>query len=123
MSSLSKFWLGVFTFLPLLLTIAMVSVFFVVFFDNLVMAEHYGNEFPFDHAYGLFWFFIIIVILAMVSLGVRIYYIVHTNNSPDNNSGKKLMWTLILIFVGLIGSIVYYFIEILPLKKPTENPS
>jgi NhaP-type Na+/H+ or K+/H+ antiporter len=117
MSSFSKFWLGVFTFLPLLLTIAMISVFFAVFFDNIIMADHYGTEFPFDHAYGLFWFIIIIVLLAMVSLGVRIYYIVHTNNLPGNDTAKKIMWTLILIFVGLIGSIVYYFIEILPLKK------
>lgn len=121
MSGFSKFWLGIFTFLPLVLTIALFSVFFAVFFDNMITNQHYGPDFPFEHAYGLFWFIVIIILLGMVSLGVRIYYIVHTNNNSENDSGKKLMWTLILIFVGLIGSIVYYFIEILPLKKSVEN--
>ena len=122
MSAFSKFWLGVFTFLPLVLMIALLSVFFAVFFDNMVAMEHYNGEFPFDFAYSFFWLILIMILLGMISLGIRIYYIVHTNNKPENESGKKLMWTLILIFVGIVGSIVYYFIEIIP-SKPLESNS
>jgi len=54
--------------------------------------------------------------MAIASLGVKIYYIVHVNNTEGNDANKKVMWTLILIFLGLIASVVYYFIEIAPIK-------
>ncbi len=49
-----------------------------------------------------------------MSLAIMIYYIVHANNNPNNDSGKKIMWIIILIFVSSIGCVVYYFVEILP---------
>jgi heme/copper-type cytochrome/quinol oxidase subunit 4 len=62
-------------------------------------------------------FVFIIIILALVSFGTKIYYLVHVNSQTVNDTNKRVLWTLILIFTGFIGSIVYYFIEIVPLKK------
>lgn len=71
---------------------------------------------------SMMWFVILIIIMAMVSLGIKIYYIVHANNNKESDTNKKVMWTLLLIFVGTVGSIVYYFVEILPIN-PKEISS
>ena len=60
--------------------------------------------------------FVLIIIASFMSLGLLIYYIIHANNNAKNKNNKKLMWTLVLIFTYSIGSIVYYFAEILPIK-------
>ena len=65
---------------------------------------------------SFFWFFVLIILATISSLGIKIYYIVPTNNNLKNDTNKKIMWTLLLIFTGTIGAIVYYFIEIVPLK-------
>jgi heme/copper-type cytochrome/quinol oxidase subunit 4 len=68
------------------------------------------------------WFIILIIVMALVSLGIKIYYIVHANQNTESDTNKKVMWTLLLIFVGTVGSIVYYFVEIIP-TKPKEITS
>ncbi len=78
--------------------------------------EHNHGEIPIAFLQSLTWFILLIVFMAIISLGIKIYYIVHTNNNPENDTNKKVMWTLILIFTGIIGSIIYYFVEIIPLK-------
>ena len=78
--------------------------------------EQLNGEFPMEFLQSLIWFILLIVFMGIISLGIKIYYIVHTNNNSENDTNKKVMWTLILIFTGIIGSIIYYFMEITPLK-------
>lgn len=122
MKSSTKFWLAILTFLPLVILIIFFGLFFTVFLENIVELDQYhGDEFPLEFIGSLFWFIALIILMAVVSLGIKIYYIVHTNNNPSNNSNKKIMWTLILIFAGTVASIVYYFIEIIPLKPDNSK--
>jgi hypothetical protein len=69
--------------------------------------------------------FIPIIIAGIISLVVTIYYIVHANSNVRNDTAKKIMWTVILVFVNGLGSIVYYFVEIIPgndkLKESDTN--
>ena len=121
MNSSTKFWLAIFTFLPLVFLFLFFGFFFTVFFENILELEHNHGEFPMEFMQSLAWFIILIILMAIVSLGIKIYYIVHVNNNSKNDTNTKIMWTLLLIFVGLIGSIVYYFIEIVPLKPIVKN--
>jgi len=116
MKSSTKFWLAIFTFLPIVLLIVFFGLFFTIFLENIVELEQNNGEFPFEFLHSIFWFVLLIIVMAVISLGIKIYYIVHTNNKPDNDTNKKIMWTLLLIFTGSIGAIVYYFVEISPLK-------
>jgi len=116
MKSSTKFWLGLFTFLPLVLLILFFVFFFTIFFENIMELEQNNGEFPMEFLQSLIWVILLIVFMGITGLGVKIYYIVHTNNSQENDTNKKIMWTLILIFTGIIGSIIYYFTEITPLK-------
>ncbi len=117
MTSSTKFWLAIFTFLPIVFLILFFGLFFTVFLENIIELDQNHGEFPVEFIRSLFWFIPLIILIAVSSLGIKIYYIVHTNNTTSNDTNKKILWTLLLIFTGSIGSIVYYFIEIVPLKK------
>ena len=117
MKSSTKFWLAIFTFLPLVLFVLIFVFFFTVFLENIIELENNQGEIPIAFFQSLTWFILLIVFMVLVSLGTKIYYIVHTNNNSENETNKKIMWTLILIFTGIIGSIIYYFVEIIPLKR------
>lgn len=121
MKSSTKFWLAILTFLPLVLFIIFFGLFFTVFFENIVELNQNHGEFPLKFMHSLFWFILLIIVIAVISLGIKIYYIVHTNNKLENDTTKKIMWTLLLIFTGSIGAIVYYFVEIVPLKEIEQS--
>lgn len=122
MTRTQKIWLGILTFLPIVLLIVYFILFFTFFVGRIAEMKHTGDEFPIEIFTNLFIVFIPLILSIIISLIVMIYFIVHANNNPKNDSGKKIMWTLILIFVSTIGSIVYYFVEILPLKDSNSNP-
>jgi len=122
MNSGTKFWLGFFTFLPIVLLILFFGFFFTVFLENAMELENnHSGDFPVEFFPYLFWLILLVIIMAIVSLGIKIYYIVHTNNNTENDTNKKVLWTLILIFAGTVASIIYYFIEITPLKPLKKN--
>ena len=118
MKSSAKILLGIFTFLPLVLFLLLVGFFFNVILENIIELEQQQGEFPVAFIQSLLWVFVFIIPIALISLAIKIYYIVHTNNNQENDTAKKIMWTLILIFGGTIAAIIYYFIEIVPLKQP-----
>ena len=122
MSSRSKIWLGILTFLPFVLFFVYIILFFTVFLGTITELEQSHHEgFPSEIIKTLLVVFLPILIAIIISLIIMIYYIVHANNNPNNDSGKKIMWTLILILIANIGSIVYYFVEILPDKNLPEK--
>lgn len=128
MSRTRKIWLGIFTFLPLVFLMAYFVVFFMFFvdvFNTIEIAETNQDMQPSLVAGGiksfLFMMLPLIFLTVITSIGIMIYYIVHANKNPDNDNNKKIMWTFILIFVSTIGSIVYYFVEILPTNKEIDN--
>ncbi len=115
MSSLRKIWLGILTFLPFALFIIYLTLFFTIFLESIHhLEQNHHDEFPITFIRDLFLVFIPLVVAGIISLIITIYYIVHANNNVKNDTAKKIMWTVILIFVSSIGCLVYYFVEILP---------
>lgn len=124
MSTSKKVFLGILTFIPLLLLLVYFIVFFKFFFvlmGNAADNPFHQDEVPVMFFANFFWMFLLIGLSVVIGLGIMIYYLIHVNNNPKLDSNKKIMWMLILIFVNSIGSIVYYFIEILPLKEPSDE--
>ena len=117
----TKIWLGVLTFLPIFFLALYFVFFFQFFFDMFDSVGHHSNNA--DPAImadffksSFIYMFLFILTGSLISLGLMVYYIVHAHKNPANDSSKKIMWTLILIFAFTISSIVYYFVEILPSK-------
>lgn len=124
MSTSKKVFLGILTFIPLLLLLVYFIVFFKFFFvlmGNTADNPFHQDEVPVMFFANFFWMFLLIGLSVVIGLGIMIYYLIHVNNNPKLDSNKKIMWMLILIFVNSIGSIVYYFMEILPLKEQSDE--
>ncbi len=117
MKKSTKIWLGILTSLSILFFIIYLVGIFTIFINHIFELESGTSEFPlifFKSIIGIFSFLFLSLILKM---GLMIYYVIHASNNANNDSSKKIMWILILVFVGFIGNIVYYFLEILPLKE------
>lgn len=122
MSTSSKIWLGIFTFLPIVLFIVYLTLFFTLFLGSIhELDQSHHDEFPIQFIRDIFIVFIPLIVSGIISLIITIYYIVHANNNVNNDTAKKIMWTIILIFVSCLGSIVYYFVEIIPSSKSLEE--
>ena len=121
MKNSAKILLGVLTFLPLLLIITYIVYIFIGFIPTAIQTENSDGEVPIALFESLSVMIILIVLAIFIKLIVMVYYIIHASNNPKNESNTKIMWIVLLVLVGTIASIVYYFVEILPSKSEDEH--
>ena len=110
MSRSQKFFLGILTFLPFILFAIYIAFFITLFFDFFrqpqVLEDHeffFANFYPVA-AIGL--------LMALSSLGLLIYYIIHAVNNKQIDSSERLIWILVFIFAGMIGFPIYWYMRI-----------
>jgi len=61
--------------------------------------------------FGLAWFVILLIILIGLALWVFwIWMIVDCVKRDFKNDGDKIVWILVLVFLGMLGSIIYFFV-------------
>ncbi len=53
-----------------------------------------------------YWPFLIPLVLAQFALAITA--LVHVLRHPNYRFGNKIMWALIVVFINLIGPIVYF---------------
>jgi len=119
MKKSTKVWLGILTFLPVIFISVFLFLFITLFLSNIYNFENFENNLKEDFFRSMIISFIFLVIAVIIKLGLLIYYVIHVSDNENNDSTKKIMWILILVFVGTIGGVIYYFMEILPL--PSDN--
>ena len=97
-------------------------VYFISFFIDFIMnGEQNKGVFPESFFENFSIMIGIIVFTIILKLSVMIYYISHLSNNPDKESNTKIVWIALLVLMNTIGSIIYYFTEILPSKKPNQS--
>ena len=121
MKNSTKVLLGILTFLPMLLLLTYIVFIFAAFIPTAIQLENSHQDVPIELFQSLSVMILIIVIAMIIKLGIMIYYIIHASNNPKNENNTKIMWIVLLVLVGSISSIVYYFIEILPSKDLSDQ--
>lgn len=118
-----KVLVGILHFLPVIGFLTYFIFLFSFIFGNIQNFEHQSNqEIPVEFFKGFFAAFAIIILTVLISIGIKIFDIIHLTKSNKNDTKNKiLMWVLLFIFTGVISEIVYYFLEILPEKKENNN--
>ncbi len=123
MSKTKKFWIGFFTFLPVIGILGYFFFFFSMFWNIAHVGEMEGSNM--DDPSLLLGNFAIVFLCMMVAvlsgIGILIYDIVHVVKNKKFTENNRLMWILILVLAGGIGSIIYFFVEIIPLKPEGEH--
>ena len=123
LSKNQKILLGILHFLPL---IGIITYFYFIFsfvFNNIENLGTHPDEQPqLEFFKGFFAAFIVIILTLLVSIGIKIFDIIHlTRSNKDDKGNKILIWVLLFVFTGIISEIVYYFLEILPEKKENNT--
>lgn len=122
MKKSTKIWLGILTFLPMFLIFAYIFHIFTALIPTAIRLENSHQEVPIELFQSISVMILFIALAIIIRMGIMIYYIVHASNNPKNENNTKIMWIVLLVLVGTISSIVYYFLEILP-SKDNSNQS
>jgi len=76
------------------------------------MMWFWGGMFaPWMWLFGMFW---------LISLAFIIWTLIDIARA-DKDAGYKIIWAVIAIFLGLIGVLLYYFIEKSPPKESQKG--
>lgn len=126
MSKPKKILLGVLTVAPVFFLIWYLIGFFSFISSMHEMSD--GSEFsgndPSDVFNSIKTLIAPLFLLMFLSLGLLIYYLFDIFSLNQNFKGKsdnnKLIWTLVIIFTGFIGQIVYFFIEVYPRNSSSK---
>ena len=123
MKKSTKIWLAILTFIPILFIAFFFVSFFTVLITQIPELENNKGEFPVEFFKSIFGAILFLILAIIIKIGLMIYYIIHASDNLKNDNTKKIMWILILVFIGTIGSVLYYFMEIYPLddKKLDTN--
>jgi hypothetical protein len=119
-----KLLVGILHFLPVIGFISYFIFLFSFIFGNIQSLDHHhsGQEMPIEFFKGFLGAFAIIILTVLISIGIKIFDIIHLTKSNKNDTNNKiLMWVLLFVFAGVISEIVYYFLEILPEKKENNT--
>ncbi|WP_300569319.1 hypothetical protein [Flavobacterium sp.] len=118
-----KVLVGILHFLPVIGLITYFVFLFSFIFGNIQNLEHHsGKELPIEFFKDFLGAFIVIMLTVLISIGVKVFDIIHLTKSNKNDTKNKiLMWILLFVFAGTIAEIVYYFLEILPEKKENNT--
>ena len=61
-------------------------------------------------AIGFMFFMLIIVILLVLGLIFWIAMIIDCAKRNFKKDAEKIVWILVLIFLGILGAVIYYFV-------------
>lgn len=111
----NKFWQAFFALAPIIAFIFIFIGYFVFMFSifsNIQELEQNSAP-PMEFFGGLGFFFIMILLTVLICLGSLIFYIVHAVQNPNLKENNLLVvWVLLFIFVGGIGQLIYWIVEI-----------
>ena len=112
---------GIAAFLPIVCFIwAMWSIFSMVT-GSIDLAAHKSHN-PAAEADMMFGdmrdMILAFIGLTVVSLGVMIYFIIHSVNNKLIDSNEKIVWILVFVFTGMIGFPIYWYLKIWQLPEP-----
>jgi hypothetical protein len=109
MTRASRIWLGIFTFLPIVLLF--VYLFLIVFLVR--DAIRYGDEdMPFPILPEVLWMIILALSGGLLSFGLLVYYIIHAINNKKIDSNERILWILIFLVGNIIAFPIYWFMRI-----------
>lgn len=100
MRPLGRFVLGALTLAPL--------IYLVFFFITIATSMGGGGIVPFETL------FVVHTGVAMLSLGLMVFYVIHALTRKDLPNSERLLWAIILFVGNMIAMPVYFFLKMKP---------
>ena len=110
MSRSSKAFIGVLSFLPIILLIVLL-VMFLRMFPAFFEWDH--NEPTPQEVFITFGpLFILGVIMGLLSLGLLVFFIMHLVRNKNMDGTERVIWVLVFLFAGLVGYPIYWYMRV-----------
>ena len=109
MSRSSKLFVGLLSFLPIVL----LMIFFVMLlrmFPDFVEWEHDPTP---QEVFTVFSpLFMVGVILGILSLGLLVFFIMHLVRNKNMEGTERVIWVLVFLFAGIVGYPIYWYMRV-----------
>lgn len=106
----SKLILGLLSFLPFIMMCIIIAMVFSLF---PLLVEWSDHEPDASEVFTTFSpIFIAGLVMAFASLGLLVIFIIHLANNKKIETGEKLIWILVFLFVSIIGYPIYWWLRI-----------
>ena len=102
MSKSSKTFMGILSILPILITAGLFVTMILKFIEN--------DPEPMFQNFGLF--FLLIIGLIVLSIGLLIYFMVHATRNKKMDPTERAIWILVFVLGGAISYPIYWYMKI-----------
>jgi uncharacterized membrane protein len=110
MSRSSKLFLGLLSFLPIILG-ATIAFRVISMIPSFIEWDHYEPD-PYEVFGVLQPIFIIGIIAALLSIFLLIFFIMHLVRNKKVDSTERIIWILVFLLAGGIGYPIYWYMRI-----------
>lgn len=117
MSKSRRLLIGILSFLPLVLLVFYVVLFFH-FFLTIFHNMQEPDVFPPMLVEHMLQIVGVAVFIGICTLALKIYFIIHAVNHTAIDSSERVVWILVFIFAGMIGYPVYWYLRIWKMPLP-----
>ncbi|MEK6155535.1 hypothetical protein WIW50_19915 [Flavobacteriaceae bacterium 3-367] len=122
----NKFWQAFFALAPIILVfLFLIGYFLFIFtiFSRLPEVENQDGAPPAQFFECVGFLIAGVLLLVLISLSSFVFYIIHAVQNPNlRENNLLLVWVLLFVFVGGIGQLLYWVIEIMSKRKDTIAP-
>jgi TM2 domain-containing membrane protein YozV len=110
MSRSSKLFIGLLSFLPIILLIVLFIMLFGMF---PVFFEWDKNEPAPQEVFTVFGpLFILGVVMGLLSLGLLVFFIMHLVRNKTMDGTERVIWVLVFLFAGIVGYTIYWYMRV-----------
>ena len=121
----NKYWQAFFALSPIIILFIMMLGYFAVLFSifsNIPELEQAHNEPPELILQWVGSFMVVIFFVILLTVSSLVFYIVHAVQNPNLKQGYMLLlWILLFIFVGGLGELIYWLVEIVAKRNQNEQ--
>lgn len=110
MSRSSKLFIGLLSFLPILLLVALFVMIFRLIPEFIEWSNYEPEPQDVFSAFGPV--FILGLFMGLLSLGLLIFFIIHLVRNKAMDTTERVIWVLVFLFAGIIGYPIYWYMRV-----------
>ena len=110
MSRSSKLFIGLLSFLPIILLVVLFFMMFTLFPTFMEWDKYEPEPQEVFSAFGPM--FILGFGMALLSLGLLIFFIMHLLRNKAMDSTERIIWILVFLFAGIVGYPIYWYMRV-----------
>jgi hypothetical protein len=110
MSRNSKVFVGILSFLPIILLIVFLVMFFGMF--PAFFEWDKSDPTPEDVLTVFAPIFFLAITMGILSLGLLVFFIMHLVRNKSMDGTERVIWVLVFLFAGIVGYPIYWYMRV-----------